>query len=345
MKYVIALIIAIFIFCSCERILYDDNPSNTFEENFELFWSDFNKYYAQFKIRNINWDSVYDTYNPIIKSTTSDYELYISLSEIVGFINDGHVNLYTPIANASCKNCLKDYSSSVLINPGKYIVSGPNQTYIEIIEYGNIVNNDIGYIVLKNFSGKGEGLDMLDERYFVIDEILDEFKNKTGLIIDVRGNTGGNSLNAETIASRFADKKRLFHRYYQKIGAGKDDFSDWYNRYIEPNGPYQYQKPVIVLTSRKTFSSAEIFVMAMQVFPHVTIVGDTTGGGIGNPIYRELPNGWVFRLSTKVGATADSYIIEGKGIPPDITAITTKEDSINGIDRILEKGIEIIENY
>ena len=83
----------------------------------------------------------------------------------------------------------------------------------------------------------------------------------------------------------------------------------------------------------------------MQVFPNVTIIGDTTGGGLGNPIRRELPNGWVFRLSTMVGATADSYIVDGKGVPPDVTTITTEEDSINGIDRILEKGIEIIENH
>ena len=65
MKYVTAIIIVLFIFCCCERILYDDNPANTNGENFEVFWSDFDKYYAQFKIRKIDWDSVYDIYNPI----------------------------------------------------------------------------------------------------------------------------------------------------------------------------------------------------------------------------------------------------------------------------------------
>jgi C-terminal processing protease CtpA/Prc len=57
-----------------------------------------------------------------------------------------------------------------------------------------------------------------------------------------------------------------------------------------------------------------------------------------------LPNGWTYRLSTGIGATTDGYIIEGKGIPPDIPVLTTVADSINGIDRIVEKGIEIIEN-
>ena len=83
--------------------------------------------------------------------------------------------------------------------------------------------------------------------------------------------------------------------------------------------------------------------MYMQVQPQVTIVGDTSGGGTGNPIFRELPNGWIYRLSTKYAVTADNLLVDGKGISPDIAILTSVEDSINGIDRILEKGIEIIE--
>jgi C-terminal processing protease CtpA/Prc len=83
--------------------------------------------------------------------------------------------------------------------------------------------------------------------------------------------------------------------------------------------------------------------MSMKVLPQVTIVGDTTGGGTGNPIYRELPNGWVYRLSTEYRAEADNYIVDGKGVAPDFYVLTTVPDSIKGLDRILEKGIEIIE--
>jgi len=101
---------------------------------------------------------------------------------------------------------------------------------------------------------------------------------------------------------------------------------------------------VVVLTSRATATSAEIFVMAMQSLPQVTIVGDTTGGGIGAPVYRELPNGWTYRLSTRYYADAQQRIMEGIGIFPDVPLLTTEADSSNGIDRILEKGIDIIMN-
>ncbi|MBN2349765.1 MAG: S41 family peptidase [Bacteroidales bacterium] len=340
----IIYILLIVILCiGCEKLLFEEDPSNTPTENFEIFWNDFDRYYAQFQIRDIDWDLVHSTYGQSITASTTDAELFTYLSEIVGFINDGHVNLYTPYGTARCNDCQNSTPSGLLINPQKYLVFGSHQTYEQIMEYRNMIGNNIGYISLKTFSGAGEGIKLKDERYLVIDKIINEFKDKDGIIIDVRSNGGGNSLNAETVAGRFADQKRLFHRFYQKNGSGPNDFSDWYNVYIEPKGSDQFLKPVVVLTSRATFSSAEIFVMAMQVFPHVTIVGDTTGGGIGNPIHRELPNGWTFRLSTKVGATADGFIIEGKGIPPDVTVLNTGEDAAYGTDRMLEAAVELIE--
>lgn len=322
---------------SCKELFFDD-PANTSETNFEIFWSDFNKYYAHFKVNGINWDSVYLVNRPRVNAQTSSEELYNVLEEIIASMNDGHVNLYTPFATASCQDCIHDdYPSSGLINPFNYLVPGPRQPNIEIMEYRMVSGHNIGYILLKQFSG--------DESSFgIIDTIIDEFRNTNGIIIDVRGNGGGNSNNAEIVASRFADKKRLYSRYIVKVGAGENDFSDWYDVFITPAGDVQYSKPVVVLTSRKTFSSAEGFVLAMRELPNTTIVGDTTGGGMGSPVYRELPNGWVFRLSTKLFTTKEYEILENIGIAPDITEITTRQDSIDGIDRILERGIEVIEN-
>jgi hypothetical protein len=99
-----------------------------------------------------------------------------------------------------------------------------------------------------------------------------------------------------------------------------------------------------VLTNKRCLSSAELFVSAMETLPHVTIIGDTTGGGSGNPVFRELPNGWSMRLSTSYSALSDGFIYEGKGIPPDIPIWISTEDSINGRDVILERAIEFLNN-
>jgi C-terminal processing protease CtpA/Prc len=82
----------------------------------------------------------------------------------------------------------------------------------------------------------------------------------------------------------------------------------------------------------------------MKSFPQVISVGDTTGGGFGLPILRVLPNGWTYRISTAIGESVTGNIVDSHGIAPDVPVQTSVEDSIHGIDRILEKGIEIIES-
>ncbi len=339
-KNIVFLFAFLLIFYGCEKMFLESDPQNTSANNFEIFWKDFNRYYAQFIIRNINWDSVYTKYRPLV-SSSSEQQLYSVFSKIVSGINDMHVDLHTPLGDVNWKSKAPDsYPSGRLINAGKYIQFGLSQN--SIIEYRTCLNSSIGYIIIPTFSGGTDGLSLTDDRYLVIDEILSKWKDKKGIIIDLRWNHGGNSNNAETVASRFADKLRVYSQYREKTGPGKQDFSQWKNSTIEPKGTHQFLKSVVILTSRSTASSAEMFVMAMQVFPHVTIVGDTTGGGVGAPIYRELPNGWTYRLSTRYYADAQQQVMEGVGISPDVPVLTTVADSLKGIDRILEKGIEVI---
>ncbi|MGD0038481.1 MAG: S41 family peptidase [Bacteroidota bacterium] len=324
-------------------MFFEPDPADTPENNFEIFWKDFDRYYAQFSLRNIDWDSVYTLYRPQISPSTSNRQLFTIFSNIVLGINDMHVDLYTPLGDVSWKNPYPaSYPSMRSINVCKYVQCGAQQN--SVFEYRSCQDPTIGYISTYTFSGAGEGFTSTDPRYSVIDDILSQWKNMKGIIIDVRWNGGGNSANAEMVASRFSDQSCVYMYYRQKIGPGKYDYSSWKSRSIEPKGPYQFLKPVVVLTSRATSSAAEMFVMAMQVLPYVTIVGDTTGGGSGNPVFRELPNGWTYRLSTEIAADAHGRIIEGVGVFPDVPVQTTAADSANGIDRIMEKGIDIIKN-
>jgi len=325
----------------CEKIYFEDDPDNNAVNNFEIFWSDFDKYYSQFLIRNINRDSLYNEHRPNISKETSDQQLFTILSEIVSSINDMHVSLYTPFGDVSWQKPYPDKypSSDLLAYHLKIKPTYPNNA----IGYGKFGNYEIGYIKILTFKTQGNVSNGTDSRFYEIDNIINEFNDLDGIIIDVRMNGGGNSDNADVIASRFADKKRLYTRRRYKNGFEENDFSEWKEWHIEPDGEFQFLKPVVVLTSRMTSSSAEDFVMAMREFPHVTIVGDTTGGGTGSPIRRELLNGWNYRLSTSYAVTTDHIIVDGNGIPPDIAVLTSVMDSINGIDKICEKGIEIIE--
>jgi len=336
-----AILISLFVCYGCDEMIVGPDPENTQHNNFDIFWKDFNRYYAQFPLRHIDWDSVYTAYNSQISPATSDRQLFAMFSHIVLGINDMHVTLYTPMGDVYWKTMIPaSYPSRMIINTRKYIQSGAPQN--SVIEYRTCQDPAIGYIIIHSFEGQGGGLSMTDPRYLVIDDILSRWKNMRGIIIDVRGNSGGNGTNAETVAGRFADRSRVYMHHRQKNGPGRDDFSPWKSMSIEPKGSYQFLQPVVVLTSRATSSAAEMFVMAMRELPHVTIVGDTTGGGVGSPVFRELPNGWSYRLSTELTADAHGRIIEGVGVFPDAPVQTTAADSANGMDRIVEKGIEIL---
>ena len=341
-KYFILTII-IFLFVSCEKMIFEDDVSNTPGNNFEIFWNDFNIYYPFFEIKNFKWDSVYSYYKPKVTTQTNSQQLFDILYEMIKPLKDGHVNLYSQYGTSHSypMGIFTDYYSDNRIYPQNYLQSfGSNNPNIN---WWDVIGHNIGYISINTFQGQDGAFVFASESFIIIDDIVNQFKNKDGIIIDVRWNGGGLQPNAETIANRFTDEKRLYVKARSKNGSGNNDFSDWFDWYIEPKRSYQFTKPVVVLTSRSTGSTAEWFTLMMKTLPNVKTVGDTTNGSFSQHIYRELPNGWSFSLPTSIVASADLTVYEGVGIAPDFYILNTQHDFDNEIDAILEKGIEVIE--
>ena len=162
-----------------------------------------------------------------------------------------------------------------------------------------------------------------------------------GLIIDVRNNGGGNLTNATRMAQRFTNEKVLTGYIQHKTGKGHSDFSDPTPIYVEPSNSIRWQKKVIVLTNRHSYSATSDFVNSMRCFPNVTLVGDKTGGGSGLPFSSELPNGWGVRFSASPHLDAQKQHIEF-GIDPDKKVDMSKEDENNDLDTIIEEARKIL---
>jgi len=316
-------------FAGCELALIGEEPDNTFSENFEVFWEEFDRNYSFFEIKKIDWDSVYHLYKPQVATAQSEEYLFYLFSQIALSLEDGHVNVVSPYGISSYDFAAEAPENNP--NSAKGYISSTRRIG-NSIEYSEVIQNNLGYILIKNF-----GSDVRE--YEQIEQILQDFVEKDGIIIDVRSNGGGTTTNSRAIASRFADKRRLYVKVKYRDGPGHGDFTRWYERHIEPEGPVQFSKPVVVLTNRRTYSSAEDFVLAMRLFPNVTILGDTTGGGSGNPILRELPNGWTFRLSSWVAADPDGNSFEGVGLVPDVLVSNTEEDDEKFLDRMFEEAV------
>ena len=323
----------LLIFCgSCEQLLIEEDEKNSLVQNFEIFWQEFDRHYSFFELKELDWDSVYQVTRPKVDSFTTEAELFDLLEEIILSLEDGHVNLYSDFGTVRY-----DFRAGFPVNSPEHVskylenIVQPNNQIV----YAALRNTNLGYLRIGSFGG--------DQSVFeVIDEIIERFELKDGIIIDVRSNGGGSDTNGGIIASRFADQKRLHRRFKYRNGPEATDFTPWFDDHVEPDG-VQFSKPVAVLTNRGCFSSTEDFILAMRIMPQVQIVGGITGGGSGNPIMRELPNGWLFRLSTWILATPDFETYEEIGLAPDVLVTISEEDAANEKDTILEEAIALLD--
>ncbi|MBI3580370.1 MAG: S41 family peptidase [Ignavibacteriales bacterium] len=307
------------------------------EINFETLWKEYDRRYSFFEVKKINWDSLHAVYRPQVTSQTSALGLFQIMSSMLAHLKDGHVNLITPFARYSYTDWYTKYPTNFLgLNATvRYLTADYGFTASNMMRYGK-VSNDIGYLYIgPNFSGTTSAWSE------AIDVVIDSLKNMKGIIVDIRHNGGGSDALSKIVVSRFTDQSRIFsYIRWRNPGQNHNDFTDYEAMSIGPAGTRQFLKPVVLLTNRRCFSSAEETVLMMKALPNVTVVGDTTGGGFGNPIVLQLPNGWTYWVPRWIMYTAQKTNYEGIGLPPDIPVTIGVADSAAGRDVILERAIQ-----
>lgn len=317
-------------------------PENTYRSNFETLWKIIDQKYCYLETKQINWDSIRAVYNNRLASDTlSEMAFFDAMSEMLNELKDGHVNLYSSFDVSSYDAWYANFPpnfDSRIVKGDRYL--GKNYRSINGLRYQKISTvsdygymYDFGYIYYSSFS---DGFSESNMRY-----IFDYFKDCKGLIIDVRNNGGGSAELSETLASYFFKRDTVSIYMQHKTGPGHNQFSAKVAVPTEASIGLQWEKPVVVLANRMSYSATNMFVCRMKDAPLATIIGDKTGGGGGLPMSDELPNGWMVRFSASPMTNRSGETIEF-GINPDIQV---DMDSINmeaGIDDIIEKGIEVL---
>ncbi len=311
----------------------EDVQPDTHRGNFEALWQTLDEHYCFFDLKKeeygLDWSEVYSHYAPRINDKMTERQLFDLLTEVICELRDGHVNLSSIYGTARYgawfDNYPVNYSDSL-----ERIYLGRSEEHLTTggLSY-RLLSDNIGYISCPTFQNNfGDGN---------LHELMRYFALADGLIIDIRNNGGGQLTAAEKLASLFVNDPTLSGYMRHKTGAGHSDFSSLETITLEPFQGLRWQKPVCILTNRRTYSAANSFVAYLKGLPNVCIVGDVTGGGGGLPLSLELPNGWALRFSACPMYDRNMQPIE-QGISPDIKQDINSADYARGIDTIIEEA-------
>ncbi len=195
-------------------------------------------------------------------------------------------------------------------------------------------------------------------------EIVPELHTAKGIILDIRMNGGGMTNVATDILRHFTDrelhgprwttrKHQAAHRVWGAHGIDSSrDFGEL-NAWTEPmNMPKViveskgalFGKPVVILTSARTASTSEDFLIYADPLTAITRIGQTTMGTTGQPLPLSLPGGGSARICTKRDTWPDGTDFVGVGIQPDIVVPITLDAIINNRDQTVIKAIEFLES-
>ncbi len=322
------------------------------EHNFEAFWKIFNDHYAHFENRGVDWKQQYDRFRPKVNANTTDKELLAILNEMVAPLKDGHV-VISPTGDlpASAK-----YSRFYQEFPTKELQAQFHQVTLDALYqqgFGSLKkfnsapyaiggycrSKEFGYLQLNGFGGMPLG-----EFSNQLDEMVAEFADVQGLIIDIRINGGGSPAYLDALVGRLTQVKRLVGYGRSRIHKKKNEYSPWMPYLLAPKGENQLVKPTVVLTSGATISAGDHCALYLKEFPYVSLVGENTNGIFSPMLGKKLPNGWEISLSNGQTVSSKRISYEGRGVPVDREVLHYRADMERGIDRGLDSALNYLQS-
>lgn len=188
----------------------------------------------------------------------------------------------------------------------------------------SVTDGNIGLLRISNFMASD-----FKERF---DEIYPELLLTSALVIDLRGNHGGNSTNGDYILTHIISDS------IPKLPWSSSSYVPALASWHLSQPPYRpvagqlapvedrqlYLSPVAVVTDGGTFSAAEDFCASIRGSRRGKIFGTPTGGSTGNGVVLELLRGKAYANICSMHVTMpDGSEFVGIGIVPDYTVDET----------------------
>lgn len=375
-------------------ILLTENKLEDFEYMFNIIKENYPFIEANKRIYGIDWIANKDMYVRKIKLTQSEEEFFSAMNDILSDLHNEHTLMLSPenyvylkrnYENLAKKN--KKYEAWVreLDRPAtvnRYLSNTKeiNNYEVDKKNSANNINVETDFIKDKNLAYMKINSFMpytIEEDTSIIDIFFDTIKDYDGLIIDIRGNSGGDIEYWEKlIVSKLIKSPVEYVNYIAyKDGEYQRDFVENYSRLkkidkldkenlknapeelydefklfkkeekkIKPKDSTKYQGDIFLLVDGEVYSSAEAFASFCKNTGFATVIGEVTGGdGIGSDsVVCSLPNsGYVFTFSQEMGMTKDGRCNYEFRTSPDYV-VNAKTEDLYEKDNAIQKVIEIM---
>lgn len=360
---------------------------NTLKEHYPFF--EVNK-----KLYGVDWLGNKEKYEAYIAESKDDADFFNRMYYVLGEINNRHTQLVPSYmgleyyisyySNPKCTwrhDIAKIYekddvrrryniNNEVIENViNQYIKSDDevNKTYSKNLMTENIIKDKLAYIRISSLIG----MEYINQDRDIVINYLNEIKDYPFLIIDIRGNGGGDSrywqnfLLPEILDKKYETKKYLLiksgelnKKIFEQMYFSKDvktfldkstfsrdvkdilkDFDGYlaFDSIIEPSeDSIHYKGKIYLLVDNGVYSSAEMLASFCKETKLATLVGSRTGGdGIGfDPMQVALPNtAFVLRFSNNMGLTESGSINELDQTMPDIIVQESEEDKTGYLEK------------
>jgi carboxyl-terminal processing protease len=194
-------------------------------------------------------------------------------------------------------------------------------TYLEF--ESKRLERDIGYIRFNTFHA-----DLMPD----LEKALTELQDTPGIILDLRGNPGGDFTIDGQMAAKFLDGQITFGKIMTRAGT-----SPWLL-----TGENAYTGPLVILIDELSFSGSEFVASGLQAAHRAVIIGERSPGGASAGNVRTLSNGAVLVYPIAQLLTPDGKVVEGRGVIPDNPVALERSQLLEGMDAQLEATINYI---
>ncbi len=158
------------------------------------------------------------------------------------------------------------------------------------------------------------------------EDLFAQGEGKDGLVVDIRGN-GGGSVHDGIL--RYLDRRNYGYTVSRTRPASMNPLE-------------LYEEDLVLIIDESCYSDAEIFPMGWKALGLGPVVGVPTHGSVIGTNDLELIDGTMFRVPGSGWFDLTGKNLENWGIPPDVFVEDMPEDAGSGIDRQLDRAIEVL---